>query len=95
MRALTTSGQEGRQAPEISAQPALYPPEPLALRLTDKHLFFTSPFISTFYSMRRHVLHKAPLLSLVPAQSKQCLKVQRMGKSSKRNQSRPASLKEG
>lgn len=42
MRALTTSGQEepriSWQAPEISAQPALYPPEPLALRLTDKHL---------------------------------------------------------
>lgn len=56
---------------------------------------FTSPFILTFYSVRRHVIDGALLLSFVPAQCKQCLNVQRMGTSSQRNQSRPASLKEG
>lgn len=56
---------------------------------------FTSPFILMFYCMRRHVLHGALPLFLVPAQRKRCLKGQMTGKSAKRNKSRPASLKEG
>lgn len=55
MRALTTSGQEepriSRQAPQISAQPALYPTEPLALQLTGKHLLPTPLYKSLYFDV--------------------------------------------
>lgn len=55
MGALTTSGQEepriSQQAPEISAQPALYPPEPLALQLTGKHLLPTPLYKSLHFDV--------------------------------------------
>lgn len=89
MQALTTSGQEAlrisRQAPEISAQPARNPPEPLALQLTGKHLLPTPLYESLHFDVLQYAW---------PCHTRGCAG-HAMGNSSNGNQSRLANLKEG